>query len=421
MLSIFRPSGEDFKIHNLAGTDMKERTKKNGNCLKVLVLTTSFPLSESSYSGIFIYQLVRKLPRDVKTTVLVPGADYPVRKIKNKTFDVKCFRYAPLAWQVLAHKPGGLPEAFASHPGFILLLPFFLLSMLIHCMWMAKDNDIIHANWGINGAVAGLAGLITGTPVITTLRGTDVKRFSSSRIDRFFTRFCFLTNKKIVSVNHAITASMIRLFPNWEKKFTTIPNGISHLFYSIENSSPDPNGMVELISIGSLTEVKGHAVIIEAMSKMPKKENQRLTIIGEGPLKGKLKSRAEALGLSGQVIFKGQAAPSEIPKYLSKAHILILASFSEGRPNVVLEAMAGGLPVIASDIKGMDELIQNEKTGLLFSPGNSDELCQRIERLVKDPQFAKDIGQNAKKTILGKGLTWTAAAASYAKLYRDCI
>lgn len=400
---------------------MKDTLKIKGNCLKVLVLTTSFPLYEHSHSGIFIYQLVRKLPRDIKATVLVPGPDHPVRKIKNYPFDVKCFRYAPLPWQVLAHKPGGLPEAFGSRPGFIFLLPIFLLSMLIYCVRMAKDNDIIHANWGINGAVAGFAGLITGTPVITTLRGTDVKRCSRSLIDRFVTRFCFLTNKKIVSVNHTITSSMIRLFPKWEKKFTTIPNGISRHFFNIKNRGSDSNKMVELISIGSLTEVKGHAVILEAMSKMPKKGNQRLTIIGEGPLKEKLKSMTEALGLSGQVIFKGPAAPFEIPKYLSQSHILILASFSEGRPNVVLEAMAGGLPVIASDIKGMDELILNENNGLLFSPGNSLELCRQIERLIQDPQLAKELGQNAKKTTLEKRLTWTAAADSYAKLYKDYI
>lgn len=415
------PKVKAIKTPNLSGIYMKKALKKNRDSLRVLILTTSFPLTETSCSGIFIFQLVKSLPRDIKATVLVPGYEHLLTKMQDYTFEVKCFRYAPQPWQVLAHKPGGLPEAFNSHPILIFLLPFFLLSMLIYCVWMAKDNDIIHANWGINGAVAGLAGLITGIPVITTLRGTDVKRFSNFRIDRFFTMICFFTNKKIISVNHAITASMIRFFPKWRKKFITIVNGVSSSFYDIKNSPLNPDEEVRMVSIGNLTQAKGHTTILEAISKMQKKENQRLTIIGEGPLKEKLKSRAESLGLSEQVMFKGQVAPFEIPKYLSKSHILILASFSEGRPNVVIEAMAAGLPVIASDIEGMAELIQNGKNGLLFTPGNSFELCQQIERLVKDPQLIKELGRNAKRTILGKRLTWTAAAASYAKLYRDCI
>ncbi len=400
---------------------MKKMLENNDNCLRVLMLTTSFPLSQTSSSGIFIYQLVKNLPKNIKTTVLVPAPDHPAKKIEDQTVKVKCFRYAPMSWQVLSHKPGGLPEALNFQKGLFFLLPLFLLSMLIHCVWMAKDNDLIHANWGINGAVAGLAGLITGTPVITTLRGTDVKRFSSCRIDRFLTMLCFLTNKKIVSVNHSITSSMIQCFPNWKEKFTTIPNGVSSSFYNIKTRNLAPNSVVEMVTIGNLTQVKNHTIILEAISQLPRPKNKRLTVIGDGPLKGILKWKTEVLGISSQVRFKGQVAPFEIPKYLSQSHILILASLSEGRPNVVLEAMASGLPVIASNIEGMDELIKNGENGLLFSPGNSFELYQQVERLVNAPQLAKDIGQNARKTLLKKGLTWPATAGSYARLYKDCI
>jgi glycosyltransferase involved in cell wall biosynthesis len=395
--------------------------KKNKTMARVLMLTTSFPLAKNSFSGIFIYHLAMHFPKHIRLTVLVPGADHLLKKKIKDNCKVICFRYAPLGWQILTHKPGGLPEAIKNNRNLLFLLPFFFLSMLISCIRMAKKADVIHANWGINGAIAGIAGYLTKTPVITTLRGTDVKRFHNSWIDRFLIKICFATNKRIVSVNHSISMSMIKFFPQWVDKFVTISNGVSPAFLNVQSIHRQPGSMLRLITIGSLIEGKGIHTIIKAISQLNAPQNIQLTIIGDGPERVSLNRLAVCLDVSEQVKFQGQVPHWRIPEFLTESHGLILASFSEGRPNVVLEAMAAGLPVIASDIEGTRELIEDEKNGLFFKPGNADQLCLQIKKLKNNPEFGYQLGQAGRKFILENNLVWEKTAGLYSNLYREMI
>ena len=398
---------------------MNKKKIKLRQKIKVLMLTTSFPLSKKSISGIFIRHLVTHFPENIKVNVLIPGSTYPIDQDINENYKLTCFRYAPLSWQILTHQPGGLPASLEKNRNLLFLLPIMFLSMLISCLRLSKYADIIHANWGINGVIAGIAGYITRTPVITTLRGTDVKRIQFSVIDRFLLKLCFITNKKIVSVSSAIQKLMIENFPKWADKFVTIPNGVGQEFLNITASGRNQQSILNLTSIGNLTSQKGVKIILKAAAKI-NTDNIRLTIIGDGPEKQLLKDQVHKLGLSDQVSFKGSISHEIIPKYLKNTDIFILASFSEGRPNVVLEAMAAGVPVIASDIDGVRELICNKKNGLLFEPGNFEQLAVQIEKLNNDPELRYQLGQAGKNFIIQNGLTWDNAALCYSELYSSC-
>jgi len=402
-------------------TFMGKPSKKKSQALNVLMLTTSFPLAKTSSSGIFIYQLVKHFPDNIKVCVLVPGADRQAQMPMGQNFDIQDFRYAPRYLQTLSHKPGGLPQAIKKNRLKIFLLPVFFGAMLFHAVRMAKTHDIIHANWGINGAIAGIAGFLTGTCCVTTLRGSDVKRAVNLPVDRIIMRLCFLTNKKMISVNQTIASSMARLFPKWSGKNVIIPNGVSNIFLKNCYTPPTIHTSLELITVGSLIPLKGIEVIIDAVALLPRKQSFRLTIIGDGPLKNELKSRSDRLGIGSQVDFLGQIPHPKIPDCLAKAHIFILGSFSEGRPNVVLESMAAGIPVVASNIQGMGELIENQKTGVLFKSGDAHDLSLKIQELIDHPEQLERISHAARSFILESGLTWEASAGAYAKLYRGCI
>ncbi|QTA81903.1 Glycosyl transferase, family I [Desulfonema limicola] len=398
---------------------MNQKRIKNCQNIKVLMLTTSFPVTKNSISGIFIHHLVTHFPGDIEVNVLVPGSTYKINPYINDNYKLTCYRYAPLSWQILTHQPGGLPAALEKNSGFIFLLPIFFLSMLVSCIRLSRHADIIHANWGINGAVAGMAGYITKKPVVTTLRGTDVKRIQHSLIDRLLLRLCFAANKKIICVSRAIHEFILKNFPGWAEKFVTIPNGIGHEFLNIKSGRQAGTG-IKLTSIGSLTVQKGIKTIIQAVGKI-KNNNIHFTVIGDGPEKQVLENQVSRLGLSDQVNFPGQVLHQEIHKYLENTDIFILASFSEGRPNAVLEAMAAGVPVIASDIDGVRELISNEKNGLLFEPGNSGQLAEQIEKLQNDPELRHRLGQAGRNFIIQNGLSWENTAYQYAKLYKEVI
>ena len=150
-------------------------------------------------------------------------------------------------------------------------------------------------------------------------------------------------------------------------------------------------------------------------------ENIELVIIGEGQEKETLKSLTLQLGLSDYVRFLGNVPPSYIPGELANTDVFVLTSFSEGRPNVVLEAMAAGVPVIASNIDGVNELIQDDETGLLFDPGDVECLAIQMERLINDHEMRARLGEAGRNYIIQNGLTWEKTAQNYIGVYKEII
>ena len=98
-------------------------------------------------------------------------------------------------------------------------------------------------------------------------------------------------------------------------------------------------------------------------------------------------------------------------------YVFVLASHSEGRPNVILEAMAAALPVVASDIPGVNELVEHGHTGLLFRPGVIEELTQHLLALARDAMLRDRLGRAGRGSILQRQLRWRATAEQYDRLY----
>jgi len=111
----------------------------------------------------------------------------------------------------------------------------------------------------------------------------------------------------------------------------------------------------------------------------------------------------------------------DIPSYLSDSDIFVLASWSEGRPMAVIEAMAAGLPVIASNIEGVNEIVQNDVTGLLFEPGDETQLAKHIANLSSDPEMRKRFGQAGRQYISDNKLLWSDTARQYEDIYCTVI
>ena len=356
------------------------------------MLSTSFPVNQDSISGIFILRLIESFGSDIEITVLTPSFSNYTESRFTGNYSINFFRYAPRSWEKIAHQPGGIPVAVKNNPFLFFLLPVFFFSMFISCLRLARDADLIHANWSITGVIAGLTGLLVDVPVVTTLRGADVQRASSTFIDRCFVKFCLMLNKNVVAVSNAICVVVSRLCPYYAEKLLVISNGVSHAFLKKgARRSGRTTSRLRLVTIGSLIPRKGIDIIIHAISKINNDIDIELKIIGDGPKKNILKQLVQNLGLEKTVRFSGNLPHTEVPECLAESDILILSSYSEGRPNVVLEAMATGLPVIASDIDGVRELIRDGENGLLFEAGNINQLSDRIKQLDRDRELHKKI------------------------------
>jgi glycosyltransferase involved in cell wall biosynthesis len=291
--------------------------------------------------------------------------------------------------------------------------------MLVSCLRHGRSTDIIHANWAICGCIAGLAGKLLRVPVITTLRGDDVTRAHQSLADRLILSLCLHWSHAVVAVSRSIEAWIQEQYPHHAAKTYTIENGVEDIFLTLPNRRNIVPGesRLRLLAVGSLIARKGVDQIITALHRLPERGQMLLTIVGDGPEREHLIELARILGLQHNVEFTGVRAPSEIPREFARAHVFVLASHSEGRPNVILEAMAAALPVVASDIPGVNELVEHGHTGLLFRPGGIGELTQHLLALARDATLRDRLGRAGRGLILQRQLRWRATAGQYYQLY----
>lgn len=387
------------------------------SAVKVIVLSTSFPLDPGSPSGIFVARLLHHLSGEVEITVLTPGDSTARQTLTHANITVVPFRYAPLRLQTLTHRPGGIPVALQRNKLAYLLLPLLLSSMLMATIRHCRHSNVIHANWAICGVIAGIASRLTRVPAITTLRGADVNRANSSRTDRYLLRCCLAWNRQVVAVSEAIAAGLRRDFPRQTHKIVFIPNGVDGRLTDVQRAPYGSERPVRLLTVGSLIPRKGIDQIIQALNSLSD-EPVTLEIVGTGPEQRSLQTLARRLSVNDRITFAGQVEPEQIIEVLLNADIFVLASHSEGRPNVVLEAMATGLPVVATDIEGTRELVQHQHSGLLFTDGNQEELVDSLRRLTRDPDLRSRLGSAARRTTIERGLVWPVTAERYHGVYR---
>lgn len=171
--------------------------------------------------------------------------------------------------------------------------------------------------------------------------------------------------------------------------------------------------------VGSLSEhnrYKGVNYLIAALTQM-EKAHVKLLIVGDGPLQDELRRQAATLGVAARVYFAGAVANEDLPGHLAAADFFVLPSIRgpENAPLVVFEAMATGKAVIASDLAGVREIIEDGRTGLLVPPHDADALCAAIERLTRDLRLRVQLGQGGR--LKAETHSWDACAAEMERIY----
>ena len=385
--------------------------------LRVGVVTTSFPVVKSSSSGIFVERLVAHIAEGAEVTVLVPCPDRDIDQLRGKPYRIEFFAYGIKTWQRLAHYPGGIPDAIRRRDPAILLLPIFIPAMFIACLRLAVKVDIMHGNWSVPGLIAAMAARMWGRPAITTLRGEDVNRAERSLLFRWVLKSVLMLNRYVVVVSEAMRDSLGGRFPRWADRIVFIPNGVS---VQGAGGRPPFRSPLRLLTVGSLIHRKRIETLLSALSQIQDLANVSLRIVGEGPERDNLEEIANRLSIRELVEFVGSVPPEEVERHLLWADIFVFASESEGRPNAILEAMAAGLPVAATDIPGVRELLGAD-AGLLFPVGDAPALAKSIRTLMDDPGGARDMGRMAVRQIKDNELTWDKAARRYVALYKDAI
>ena len=171
---------------------------------------------------------------------------------------------------------------------------------------------------------------------------------------------------------------------------------------------------------GRIVERKGIDVLINAFAKARNllQYSSALIIIGAGSDEDKLRNLASKLGINNNVRFLGHSR--EVVKYYQASDIFVLPSYAEGMPNSLLEAMSCGLPVIASRIGGVVDVVEDGRSGILFEPGDVSGLTSAMIKLIADVELRQRLGAEARRRIV-EGFSIERAADEYIKLYRKLI
>lgn len=331
------------------------------------------------------------------------------REEARKTFHILNHARSPL-WLVRDHL-----KAFAASPAkyfsalklavktsppglkaFIYQLFYFLEAVVL--AEHLKHNSVIHLHNHIATAsctVAMLASEVSGIPYSYTIHGPGIFFEPMHwRIDEKTARASF------VSCISDFCRSQVMMFSDrkhWDKLH------IVHCGVQPERYAGERNGSRDskhLLFVGRLAGIKGVSVLFEALERiLPRFPDMHLTLIGDGPERADLEREAQMRGLGDVVIFAGYRSQAEVAEALQEADLLVLPSFAEGVPVVLMEAMAAGLPVIASRVAGIPELVEDGVSGLLVPPGDSDALAGAINELLVDPARCARMGEHGRAKV----------------------
>jgi glycosyltransferase involved in cell wall biosynthesis len=287
--------------------------------------------------------------------------------------------------------------------------------------------DLIHAQLQDSTVMAVAAHKLTGIPVVVTrhLIGedhlSDGKRTLKQRLRNNLERISVQAGvARVITVSNAtrdVYANQTGLPLN---RFRTIYNGIDlEKFSRAEDKTvvkkalwlPMDNPLVTMV--GVLRPGKGHSVCIEAARSVP---NAHFVLVGDGMLRESLE--AQAKDLKGRVHFLGQRM--DIAAILSATDIFVLPSDSEALPTVLIEAGAAGLPVVASNVGGVPEIVEDGVTGILIPPQDPQALADAIKRLIDDPVLARGMGDEAYQRVREK-FTLSSQTTELIELYESVL
>jgi glycosyltransferase involved in cell wall biosynthesis len=246
-----------------------------------------------------------------------------------------------------------------------------------------------------SGLIGVIAQSLLGIPVIVYVRGNREYRLRSSVINRLLVPHIYSHARYLIVQSPSILedlrtqlelADKADLSDKLQFKIRVIPNGIQVPFGAQSSGT-------KVVYIGRLIRNKGIADLLLAMRQF---HDAEVLIVGDGPDRNRLESLAEGMS----VTFTGQVMPSAIVDYLQQARMLVLPSYlGDGLPNVILEAMACGVPVVATRTAGIPDLVRHGETGFLFEPGDIHQMVSYVDRLLKDDGLWQSLGDRSLEVI----------------------
>jgi glycosyltransferase involved in cell wall biosynthesis len=373
--------------------------------MNILVFTSLWPNSELPNLGVFVKNRIAALAQ-------LDGID--VRVAAPVPYFPELFQSAviPARWRRMARIPERevIDRIETLHPRYLVTPK---VGMTFYSRWMARGVESLlrrlHAERPISlidahyvypdGHAAVLLAERLNVPVVVTARGTDINLFSRMPLIRPMIKYALKHARGVIAVSSALKQRMVELGIDPEK-VAVIRNGIDRsIFYQRDKAEARRRlGLGSdsriIVTVGALVPLKGIDRLIDAMKLL---ENEKLYVIGDGPERAKYEKLIAERRLSDRVYLIGSRPHQELAEWYSAADLFCLASSREGCPNVVIESMACGTPVVAADVGGIRELVDGPVCGRVISNVTAASLASEIsvslEAKWDREEIAKRIGE----------------------------
>lgn len=279
------------------------------------------------------------------------------------------------------------------------------------------DFDLIDAHYYYpDGVAAALLARHFNKPFTVTARGSDINLLAEHPIPRALMRWAANRTSASIGVSHALTQAMAKMgMP--EATLMRMPNGVDLKRFHIQPQAAMraalgwPEGPT-LISVGNLVENKGHHIAIEGIAQLPA---FRLVIVGDGPERLALQTMAQTRNVASRVQFLGRVDQDQLAKCYGAADILVLPSSREGWPNVLLEAMACGTPVVATQVGGIPEIVTADTAGRLMPTRTVADLVAAVSDLWQHLPGRAAVRSHAQ------GSSWRSTTDAQIALFRRVV
>jgi glycosyltransferase involved in cell wall biosynthesis len=343
--------------------------------MKILTFTSLFPNSARPELGVFIYQRAQHTARLPGTVVqVIAPIPYSPTWLAAKRWQIYSgVQQKETMGNLETWHPryGLLPGISMPFHGFLMFLGALSAGRRLHRQFAF---DCIDAHYVYpDGFAAILLGKILNIPVVVSARGTDINVFPSFGLIRPLIRWTLRQAKGLIAVSSALKDRMVRLGAPPDK-IRVIPNGID-----VERFKPIDRGEARrslgipitgalIVSVGSLVPAKRHEVLIEAVAQLSTQiPDLKAYIIGDGSLRSELEALRRRTHTEDRVFLVGEKSNTELCRWFSAADASCLVSAREGWPNVVMESLACGTPVIATRVGGIPEIIVSSELGILVA------------------------------------------------------
>lgn len=354
----------------------------------LLIITNLYPLPWEPNRATFNRQQFSLLDNKYNKSILIPVAFSEWFKHRKEFKQSENLRY--------------VPYFYTPKIGRRFYSVFLFLSIMLHSgLWIKrKKAKIMLASWAFPDAVATQwISQLFSTKFFFKVHGSDINEFA--KIKSRSSQITSAAQKAlgIISVSHALKKEMVNIGIS-EDKIEVIYNGVDHEKFGTKLTKTQKNikNTEYILYIGNLKKNKGIFELLKGFAQIKDKyPTLKLLYAGPGSLKEELYQQAKNLDIHNNIELLGPVNHSELPSLIQNAKLLALPSYNEGVPNVVLESMACGTPVLVTSVGGIPEVVDESICGVIIPPQNSNAVAQGLIKLLNKKWDAKKIQQHSQQ------------------------